>query len=112
MRVTSSLWVAAYVRRCYVEGLVAVVVRRGSEEAGAVTVIVDRLDGTADLYSPAPQSAFFGEDHPSDRLFQRVEERAAPDAITARLEREKRFDPDVWIVAVEDRAGRSLLDVV
>ena len=58
MRVTSGLWVAAYVRRCHSEGAFAVVVRRGAEEAGAITVTVDRLDGTSDLYLPAPQSVF------------------------------------------------------
>jgi len=35
MRLKSGIWVAAYLRRCQVEGLVAVLRRRGSEEAGA-----------------------------------------------------------------------------
>ena len=68
MRVTSSFWVAAYVRRCHGEGAFAVVVRRGAEEAGAITVTVDRLDGTSDLYVPAPQSVF-DDAQPEDRLF-------------------------------------------
>lgn len=110
MRVTSSLWVGAFVRRCYVEGAIATVARRGSDEAGAIAVIVDRLDGTADLYVPAPQSSF-DEAHPGDRLFQRVIEKEPRDAIGARLEREKRFDPDIWVVEVEDRAGRAFLDL-
>jgi hypothetical protein len=32
--------------------------------------------------------------------------------IEARLVREIRFDPDLWIVEVEDRAGRNFLDNV
>ncbi|HEV7283535.1 MAG TPA: DUF1491 family protein, partial [Kaistia sp.] len=44
MRVTSGLWVAAYIRRAFVEGAFAAVVRRGSEEAGAIFVVVDWLD--------------------------------------------------------------------
>jgi hypothetical protein len=110
MRVTSSLWVGAFVRRCYVEGAAAVVARRGSEEAGAIMVVVDRLDGTSDLYGPAPQ-ALFSEAHPGERLFQQVLSASLPEAITARLDREKKFDPDLWIVAVEDRAGRAFLDL-
>ncbi len=109
MRVTSALWVSAFIRRCYVEGAIAMVARHGSDEAGAITVIVDRLDGTADLYAPAPQSAF-DDAHP-DRLFQRVLERQPRAAITDRLDREKRFDPDIWVVEVEDRAGRAFLDL-
>ena len=32
--------------------------------------------------------------------------------VEARLAREIRFDPDVWIVEIEDRAGRHFLDHV
>lgn len=111
MRVTSSLWVGAYVRRCFVEGAFAAVVRRGAEEAGAIFVIVDRLGGTADLYGPAPQ-AMFDESQPSERLFQLVAAEEPLDDVNARVEREVRFDPDLWVVAVEDRDGRAFLGAV
>ncbi len=111
MRVTSALWVAAYVRRCYGEGAPAVVMRKGAEEAGAIFVVVDRLDGTNDLYGPAPQTAF-SEAGPSERLFQRVIDGQDAEAIRTAIERETRFDPDVWVVAVEDRSGRCFLDLV
>ena len=68
MRLKSGIWVAAYLRRCAVEGAFAAVRRRGAEEAGAVFIKINRLDGTAELYGPAPQSAF-DEAHPSDRAF-------------------------------------------
>ena len=58
MRLKTGLWVAAYLRRCQVEGIFGVVRRRGAEESGAVFVRVNRLDGTSDLFGPAPQSAF------------------------------------------------------
>ena|SRR5579862_5278445 len=111
MRVTSALWVAALMRRANVEGAIAVVVRKGAEEAGAIFVIVDRLDGRADLYGPAPQAVFDGE-RPDDRVFQRLIELGAPDAISARLARETKFDSDLWVVAVEDRAGRTFFETV
>jgi hypothetical protein len=111
MRVTSALWVGAYVRRCHQAGAIATVARRGAEEAGAIFVVVDWLDQTADLFAPAPQS-FFDEDKPSERLFQRVVMRGTLTAIAERIERETRFDPDVWVVEVEDKSGRSFLDLV
>ena len=111
MRVTSSLWVGAYVRRCYAEGAMATVSRHGAEEAGAIFVIFDRLEGIGDLYAPAPQSSF-GEGRPGDRLFQRVIADEPLAAVNARLEREIRFDPDLWVVAVEDRKGRTFLETV
>jgi hypothetical protein len=110
MRLTSSLWVGAYIRRCNAQGAMAVVSRHGADEAGAIFVIIDRLDGTSDLYAPAPQTAF--EDAmPSDRLFQKVIERGSGEAISERIGRETRFDPDLWVVAVEDRDGRDFLEI-
>lgn len=111
MRVTSGLWVGAYVRRCFAEGAMAAVVRHGANEAGAILVVVDRLDQTADLYGPAPQSAF-SESQPADRLFQMLLSRCERTAIDARLAKELRFDPDLWVVEVEDRSGRAFLELV
>src|ERR1700681_3484885 len=105
MRLKSAIWVAAYVRRCHIEGAFAAVRRRGAEEAGAIFVKLNRLDGTAEFFGPAPQSGF-DEAHPSDRAFMRsLGTGPAPEAkIEERLTREIRFDPDAWIVEVEDRA--------
>ncbi len=113
MRLKSALWVAAYLRRCQIEGLSAVLRRRGAEEAGAVFVRVSRLDGTSDLFGPAPQSAFDAVPG-ADRTFSAsLAGQSATDAeIESYLAREIKFDPDIWIVEVEDRAGRNLLDVV
>jgi hypothetical protein len=113
MRLKSAIWVAAYLRRCQVAGAFAVMRRRGAEEAGAVVIKIDRLDGTADVYGPAPQSAF-DEAHPADRAFVIcLPAQPVPDAdAEAYLARQLRFDPDVWIVEVEDRAGRHFLDQV
>ena len=71
MRLKSGIWVAAYVRRCDINGAFAAVRRRGAEEAGAVFIKISRLDGTAILFGPAPQ-AVFDEAQPADRRFFRV----------------------------------------
>lgn len=110
MRVTSGLWVAAYIRRAFVEGAFAAVVRRGSEEAGAILVVVDWLDGTVDLYGPAPQTAF-DDSKPTDRLFSRIGERIDRLAMQERIASETRFDSDIWVVEIEDRQGRSFLEI-
>jgi hypothetical protein len=111
MRLTSALFVAAHLRRCYAEGASAVVVRRGAEEAGAIFFLVDRLDDTIDLYGPAPQTAFSDSDRPADRLFQLIAAGKPTEEVNRRLERETRFDSDLWVVAIEDRQGRSFLDL-
>src|SRR5437764_15457098 len=104
MRLKTAIWVAAYLRRCNVEGAFAAVRRRGAEEAGAIFIKLNRLDGTGELFAPAPQTAF-DEAHPADRAFARAFAQAVPDErIEERLKRELRFDPDAWIVEIEDRA--------
>lgn len=110
MRVKAAIWVAAFIRRVNASGASAVLVRRGAEEAGPILVRIDRLDGTGDLYVPAPQSAY-RDDHPGERLFVRRfrEGPVAMARLAEAIARETRIDPDLWLIDVEDRAGRDFL---
>lgn len=113
MRLKSAIWVSAYIRRCMIEGAYAVVRRRGAEEAGAIFVKIDRLDGTADLFGPAPQTEF-DEARPGDRAFiacLRAQPRPNEEA-ERYVARQIEFDPDIWVVEVEDRQGRNFLDKI
>jgi len=93
------------------EGIPVAVVRRGAEEAGAIFIRINRLDGTSDVFGPAPQTSF-DDDHPAERQWIRatgegpVEDGKAEEF----LARQHRFDPDLWVVEVEERQGRHLLD--
>ena len=108
-RLTSEFWVAAHLRRCGVEGLDAVLRRRGAAEAGAVFVSVDRLDGTVDLYGPAPQSLLSGEE--GGRVFSPILEAVPSLDVEERMRRELRFDPDLWWLTIDDRLGRCALEL-
>jgi hypothetical protein len=112
VRLKSAIWVAAYVRRCNTEGSYAVVRRRGADEAGAIFVKISRLDGTAALFGPAPQTAFENA-RPVEHLFAPFyPQDFVPEAdVEARIAREQKFDPDLWLVEVEDRAGRNFLNL-
>lgn len=111
MRLKSSIWVAAYLRRCQTEGIFGAVRRRGAEEAGAVFVKLALLDGNAILYTPAPQTAY-DESRPVERVFTPSTKEPVPEQVVEdRLAKEMRFDPDVWIVEIEDRVGRHFLDL-
>jgi len=111
MRLRSDIFVSALIRRAEAHGAVAMLRRRGAAEAGALFIKVDRLDGRAAVYGPAPQS----EETPVgvDRLFMRAHAGEWLDSAEAeaRLKREIMFDPDLWIVEVEDRDGRVFVDV-
>jgi hypothetical protein len=110
-RLRSDFWVSAYLRRCASEGVVAVLRRRGAAEAGAIAIKVDRLDGTAALYTPAPQTAF--DEGETERRFVRAHADETLDGPTVeqRIASQIRFDADLWVVEVEDRAGRPFLDL-
>ncbi|QRM28183.1 DUF1491 family protein [Microvirga sp. VF16] len=107
-RLRSDFWVSAYLRRCSVEGVEAALRKRGAAEAGAVFVKVDQLDGTASLYGPAPQLFL---DESGERLFSPILKAVMPLDVEERMARELRFDPDLWLVEVDDRTGRHFLDL-
>lgn len=112
MRLTSDFVVSATLRRAAGEGAFAALRHRGEAQAGAIFIVVDCLDGTGTLYGPAPQASY--EDRSSERLFMRLhgEERVAREVIEARLEKERRFDPDCYVLEIEDRQGRPFVDII
>ena len=63
MRLRSDIWVSALLRRCASEGAFAVLRRRGAEEAGAIFILIDRLDGTLALYGPDRKSTRLNSSH-------------------------------------------------
>lgn len=109
-RIRSDFWVSAHLRRCALEGVDAVLRRRGSDEAGAIFISIDRLDGTADLLGPAPQMLV--PEGEVDRLFSAVLTGRTPLDIEERMRREVSFDPDLWWISIDDRQGRSLVEPV
>ena len=100
MRVTTDLFVSALVRRVFAAGGFAAVVKRGATEAGAVFIVARGRLGEANLYGPAPQTSY-DAGRPDERRFVPMNEGGDAAALDRRLEKEARFDPDVWIVEVE-----------
>jgi hypothetical protein len=103
LRLKSALYVQALIRRAEVAGAAAYLVRRGAEEAGAVFVKLNRLGGTCLVLSPARR----GE----ERVWTKPLGEATDEARASEyFARQIRFDPDIWIVEIEDREGRALVD--
>lgn len=102
-RLASGLWVQAYMMRCQIEGIAVYVEARGDGTAGAVIVKLCTLDGNACAYERRYDILR------DTRSWEVLVEGPEPD-VDAALARAKSRDPDLWIVAVEDRAGRHMLD--
>ena len=63
------------------------------------------------LFTPAPQTAY-DNSRPVERVFTPLSAAPVPEAtVEERLAKEIRFDPDVWIVEIEDREGRHFLEL-
>ena len=111
MRLKTALWVHAYIRRCMGEGAFAAVVTHGDDDAGAVFIKVNRMDGSCRLLAPAP-AGLDGADSERRWSARALERHESEEAVDARLARERDFDPDLWVIEVEDRAGRHFVDDV
>lgn len=110
MSVKSGIWVKAHLRRCFAKGLYGAVLRKGAEEAGAVYAIVNRLDGSVRVLAPAPGPAY---DEAGDRRFSdMLPPLAEASGIPALIQRLARFDPDIWVIEIEDRAGVGEFHIV
>jgi hypothetical protein len=108
MRLKSEIWVHAYIRRCAAENVPAAVVHHGDDDAGAIYVKINRLDGTAALYGPVP--AGFSSDRGDRKFTEHQRPGTSDDDIERYLARQRDFDRDLWLVEVEDRKGRHFLD--
>jgi hypothetical protein len=100
---TAGLWVSAYLNRLRLAGMAAYVMAKGDATAGAVVVKVATMDGAARLF----EQRF---DLEQDRRIWSVLATGAEGEMDAILSRARARDPDLWVIEIEDRAGRHLLD--
>ena len=107
MRLKAAIWVKAYLRICHVNGAFAAVVRHGDDDAGAIFIRINCLDGTSRLMVPAPAGLDGTE---SQRCWQPAFANAAGDGdVESYLAREAGIDGDLWIIEVESRDGEHFL---
>lgn len=103
MLLSSDLWVSALIRRAQIEGAYATVVKKGDERAGSVIVkAYDTATRTARLYTEA-----FGTD--GDRLWIQPVTSDSESELDAYIARQRGYDPDLWVVEIEDRQGRHFI---
>jgi hypothetical protein len=107
MRLTSEIWVSAFLRAEQASGAFATVLRRGAAQAGAIFVVHNRPDRTVSVYAPAPQ-AVFGLGESAERRFELVREAVSEAELRDYLDRQVAFDSDCWIVETQRRDPPNL----
>jgi hypothetical protein len=103
MRLTARIWIDAYLTRLRLQDIPAFIVAHGDDTGGAVLVKLSTLDGKAqafqrsfDIMTGARQWMTLAEGDEAE--------------VDATISRQRGYDPDLWVVEVEDRKGRHLLD--
>ncbi len=102
-RLAARVWVDAYLTRLRLAAIPAYVTAKGDATAGAVLVKLATLDGQAQAF----QRSF---DLTTGNRAWVVLCKGAEAEVDAAIARQRGFDPDLWVIEVEDRAGRHLLD--
>ncbi len=103
MRLTARLWVDAYLTRLRLMDIPAFVVGHGDDTAGAVIVKLNTLDGRAVAF----QRSF--DIKTGARAWMALTDGSEKE-VDASISRQRSFDSDLWVIEVEDRHGRHLLD--
>jgi hypothetical protein len=103
-RLKAGIFVRATIRRAQVAGASAFVVRSGAEEAGAVILKIARLDGTVQVLNQTRDG--------KGNLVWAQPLGGWTDEARAQVwcDRQVTFDPDLWILEIEDRQGRAFVD--
>ncbi len=102
-RLASGIWVSAYLTRLRLADIAHYVTARGDATAGAVVVKLATLDGQARAF----QRSY---DLTLGRRAWVVLADGAEAEVDALLRRQRARDPDLWIIEIEDRQGRTLLE--
>ena len=102
-RLTARFWVDAYLTRLRLQDIPAFVLAHGDDTAGTVLVKLNTLDRQACLYQ---RTYDLMADEQKWSVLLADEEQQVDEAIA----RQRRFDPDLWVIEVEDRQGRHPLD--
>ncbi|HZH28562.1 MAG TPA: DUF1491 family protein [Azospirillaceae bacterium] len=100
-RLPTDLWVRLHVRRCLVDGIPAVIARKGAPSGGTVLLKVNQLEKGVRVLSQVRD--LDGKLAWMAALGGGLVPEADADAYIARAVQR---DPDIWVVEVEDRQGR------
>jgi hypothetical protein len=103
MLLATDVWVGALIRRAELGGGFPVVARKGDARAGAVLIkTLNRTTGQVRLFTEATRGD-------GERVWMQPTGAEDEAGIDRYIERTLRFDPDLWVVEIDDKQGRHFL---
>ena len=104
-RLKSSVWIQAQVRICTIANLSAYVTKRGDSDAGTIFLHINKLNGINLIYYQT--RTITGNMAWSQSIRSTpLEDKEAQDY----LEKQKKYDPDLWILEIEDPEDKYIFD--
>ena len=105
----SAIWVSAHIRNCFAQGLTAVVVNKGAPEAGAIYLLITIDRDKVLVFAPAPGPA---HNERGEKVWVRPlgDEPVSPEKAQEYIARQRSYDPDIWVIDIDDRTGKGGLD--
>ena len=104
-RLKSGIWIQAQIRMCTVSNLSTYVIKRGDPDAGAIYLHLNRLNGENFIYyqiRTASGQIAWSQSNGETPLNK--------DEANDYLEKQKKYDPDLWILEIEDPDNKYKFD--
>lgn len=102
LRLTSDFYVSQLIRKIVAAHGFAYLVRRGALEAGTIFIMQRLKSNNSNLFAPAPQSFYDENTTDGGRLFTKILTNESEEVAVKKLEKELQFDPDIWLLEVEN----------
>jgi hypothetical protein len=104
-RLKTGIWVKALIRRCDLRAIGVAVVARGDADAGTVLIRLSGREPGVTVLAPARQ--------PDGTLGWMRATGPAPvaeDEAASYIDRQRRRDPDLWVIEIETPSPQDVLD--
>jgi hypothetical protein len=104
-RLKSAIWIKALIRRCDLAAIPVAVLARGDDDAGAIVLKFNGRNTGCQILAQAR-----GQD--GELLWMRATGPApvAEADADAYIDRQRRRDPDLWVVEIENGSAETVID--
>ncbi len=105
-RLKSELWIKAHIRKCGIYNIPVMVVRRGDDTAGNLIIKLNLLGKGFQVLKPETDW------QTNKRIWRLATGEDLVDEATADtyIDRQISYDQDIWVIEIEDRDGRHMLE--